>query len=128
MSTTTYIKPKHHRRLDGNNFRVNKVYNYYRVGGIETTINGVTKWVGKTFINIPSRIEDEAIVQGDERLAHLEGDEYELREAIWDKELKKRVFYKLKNVKLDRDFYKVYKKVYDVEVVIGGEFSNLVWD
>lgn len=128
MSTTTYIKPKHHRNLDGNNILIKKVHNYYRTGGIEQPqTGGGVKWVGKTFVNIPKRIEDDAVVQGDERLAYIKWDEMELREAVWDKDLKKRVFYKTKE-KMDRDFYKVYKKVYDVEVIVQSPFKNKVWN
>lgn len=103
--------------------RINRVYNYYREWGLE--VNG--KYVGRTFINCPKRIVDEAVVSGDERLKPIEWDEFVLREAKWDKELKQRVFYKFSD-KMDRDFFSTYKKVYDVEVVVKEDVEIPQWN
>lgn len=105
------------------NFRINKVYNFYRDGGLE--VNG--KYLGKTFVNIPNRIKDKVILQGDEQLKYIEGDVMELRESIWNKETKQREFHKYTG-KFDKEFYATYKKVYDVEVTVKEEFDNPVWD
>lgn len=128
MATTTYIKRKNQKNLDGNTMKVVKVYNFYRDGGLEVKqSDGSMKYVGKTFVNIPKRIKDAIVIQGDEQLKYIEGDEMEFREVVWDKELKARTFVKY-NGKMDKDFYSTYKKVYDVEVVVKDEFKNPVWD
>lgn len=108
--------------------KVVKVYNFYRDGGLEVKQpDGSMKYVGKTFVNIPKRIKDNIVIQWDEQLKYIEGDEMELREVIWDKEIKARTFVKYTG-KLDKDFYSTYKKVYDLEVIVKDEFKNQVWD
>jgi hypothetical protein len=128
MATTAYIKNKNLRKLDENTFLIKKVYPSYRDGGLETKQpDGTVKYVGKTFVYVPKRIKDEVVLQGDEQLKFIQGDEMELREAVWDKELKTRKFVKVKQ-KLDKDFFSTYKKVYDVEVAVKSGFTIPVWD
>ncbi len=129
MATSIYIKKKYHRLLDGNSFKINKVYNFYREGGLEVPqVGGGVKYVGKTFVNCPSRITDEVVIQGDEQLKPVAGESMSFREVIWNKDLKQREFHKY-NGKLDKDFFSTYKKVYDVEIVIKDSLTlPAVWD
>jgi hypothetical protein len=128
MATTTYIKRKNQKNLDGNTMKIVKVYNFYRDGGLEVRqADGSMKYVGKTFVNCPKRIKDNIVIQGDEQLKYIEGDEMEFREVVWNKELKARTFVKYAG-KFDKDFYATYKKVYDIEVIVKDEFTNPVWD
>ncbi len=108
--------------------KVVKVYNFYRDGGLEVKQpDGSMKYVGKTFVNCPKRIKDNVVIQWDEQLKPVEGEEMEFREVVWNKEIKARTFVKYTG-KFDKDFYSTYKKVYDVEVVVKDSFKNPVWN
>lgn len=122
---TAYVKPKYVRKLDGKNIRINKVFNAYRSGGLE--IGG--KWVGKSFVYFPKRITDDVIASGDERAKYAPGDELamELREKSYNREAGRFEFTRVKE-KLDGEFFKTYKKVFDVEVTLGETVSIPTWD
>ncbi len=122
---TAYIKSKYVRKLDGKNIRINKVFNAYRSGGLE--IAG--KWVGKSFVYFPKRITDDVIASGDERAKYVQGDELamELREKSYNREAGRFEFARVKE-KLDGEFFKTYKKVFDVEVTLGESVSIPTWD
>ena len=102
-----YLKAKHFRLLDKKGFVIENVYPAYRSGGVE--VNG--KFVGKSFYSFP--------VEGT--------DKTEFREKIWNKDLREFQFVKYEG-KLDKEFFSVYKKVFDIEVSLLDSISAPTWD
>ena len=117
------VRKANHKLLSKVNLKVLNVFPNYRSGGLE--ING--KYVGREFVYFPKRIADEVIFNKDVRAKQEEGEELELREKKWNKEERRFEFSKVKDKK-DRDFFSVYKKVYDIEVVSSDDVVLPVWD
>jgi hypothetical protein len=120
------LKNKHVRLLNDKTVQIVEVYKSYRSGGIE--VDG--KFVGKDFILFPkSDVLPDVIVGNDERVAELNKTvtETEYREKKWDKEARTFTFERYKG-KLDRDFYSVYKKVYDVVVKLNSPITVSLWN
>ena len=118
-----YIKKKFHKNIEKTPFKINKVFSHYFSGGLE--VDG--KWRGRTFIYFPKRITDDVIVSGDERAKPQGKEEMQLRERVWNKADKRMEFHKFKDA-TNRDFYKAYKKVYDVEITLGWDVVIPLWD
>lgn len=118
-----YLAKKFHKELSGKNMKVMAVYNAYRAGGLE--VNG--KYVGRSFIYFPKRINAEIVLSGDPASKIVEGEEMELREKKWNKETRVFEFHKVKD-KLDGEFWKTYKKVFDISVIVGEEAEMSTYD
>lgn len=96
------------RQFAGKTMLIKEVYTAYRAGGVET--NG--KFVFKSFYQFPI-IDDEEIA-GDDPRAKEASDKKEWREKVFNNG-------KLSFVKLDKDikwkeWFKIYKKVFDINV------------
>lgn len=100
-----YQKAKQFRILDSVNFQVKEIYSAYRSGGLE--VNG--KFVGKSFY--PFNEEGKTV----------------FKEKFWNADERKFDF-RPYDGKLDKEFYKTYKKVFDVHVVLGEDVTLPVWD
>lgn len=90
---TAYIKAKYFRNLDKKSFLIENVYDRYRSGGIEVW----GKFVGKTFVEVD-----------------VDGKKV-WKEKKWDSVSRTWEFVDYEG-KFDKDFFSVYKKVFDVEV------------
>lgn len=85
-----YIKASSFRQLQASPFTVVTVYPKYRNGGI---MSG-DKFIGRTFVY----------------------DDGNLKEKKWDSDNKTFVFSDITDIKINAEFFKVYKKVFDVVV------------
>lgn len=119
MSNYASIKSKEFRNLDGTSFRIDNVYFPYLSGWVESQ----RKF--REFVKFPARLTDAVVFSGDER-AKPEGDEkMEYREKIWNNG--KAEFHKVTE-KMDKAFYTLFKKVFDVEVTLATPVTFNVWD
>lgn len=96
-----------------------KVYKPYRKGWDDN----VKKF--RTFIYFPNRITDEVVYSWDERAKIQEGDVMGIREQIWDNDAKKFSFVKIVP---NREFYKTFKKVFDVDVAPSSPITLSIYD
>lgn len=107
------------RQFSGDTFQIKEVYPAYRAGGVELPDG---KFQFRTFKYFPVD-ERESVFSGDpEILAKASADatpKMELREQKWNDVEKKFEFIRVKG-KLDGDFFKTYKKVYDVSIRLDG--------
>lgn len=90
-----YIKASSFRQLQKSPFTIKTVYPKYQNGGIKVG----DKFIGRTFV-----YEDKKI-----------------KEKKWDDNEKKFVIEDFSDIKIDRDFFKTYKKVFDVVVELDKE-------
>jgi hypothetical protein len=86
-----YIKASSFRNIQKSPFVVKKVYPKYQSGGIMMG----DKFVGRTFVY---------------------NEEKKLQEKKWDDNERKFILADFDDIKVDREFYATYKKVFDVEV------------
>ncbi len=107
------------RWMSDKDFLILKVYKPYRYGWDDN----VRKF--RTFINFPSRIDDEVVYSWDTRAKIVEWDVMMPREQIWDNEAKKFCF---KKIVANRDFYKAFKKVFDVDVAPSSDVKFKIYD
>jgi len=103
------IYTKNLREFNKKTFQVKEVYAPYRAGGVETA----SGFKFRSFIEFP---EDwrEIVYSGE--IEKNNDAKKELRERIWNKNEKKFEFHKVKD-RMDRKFFKTYKKVFDLKVV-----------
>lgn len=120
MSNVIRVKGKHFRSLAWKTLKVEKIYNFYRQGWLENE----KKF--RTFVYFPSRIADEVIISWDERAKVVEGETMELREKFWDSDLKKFIYKKV-NEPINLAFYKLFKKVIDLEFTCASDFKHETW-
>ena len=113
------------RQFNGMTFKVNKIYNDYRDGWTDdgvTKIHRTFKWFGKA--------DDQVLTSGTERIKTFTK-EYEnsawreLREQIWNQDGVAE-FHKVKD-KMDNEFYKTWKKVFDLEIEFAQPVDLKVW-
>lgn len=93
-----YIKASSFRQLQKSPFVIKTVYPKYQSGGIMMG----DKFVGRTFVY---------------------DEDKKLKEKKWDDEAKAFVLVDFSDIKVDRDFYKTYKKVFDVAIVTDNEVT-----
>jgi len=73
----------------------------------------------------PTRLTAEVVISWDPEAKIKDGDTFEFREKIWNKESKKFEFHKIPN---NKEFYQFYKKVYDMDIVASNEVNVVVYD
>ena len=113
------IYTKNLREFNKKNFQIKEVYPAYRAGGLE--INGKFKF--RSFYEFPVD-EREVVLSGDETIKANKDLRKELREKLWiDWQMQ---FHKVKD-KQDREFFKTYKKVFDVKVVFEQPVTVTNW-
>lgn len=110
------------RDFNKKTFQVKDVYAPYRAGGIETA----SGFKFRTFYDLPED-EREVVFTGDEKIkASPNASKRELREKIWNKNERVFEFHKVKD-RQDREFFKTYKKVFDVKVVFEQPVTVTNW-
>lgn len=119
------IKTNKFRDLATKDFLIKEVYNPYFAGW---TDDGTTK-KKRVFKKFPIFPDDVLMnwTEAMDEVKKLPMDKIELREQVWDKDNKRFTFTKLKT-KVDRDFFKTYKKVFDVIVEFENEISVNEWN
>lgn len=113
------IKTKDFRQFTWKTFLIKEVYNPYFDGWLDN----LTKKTHRTFKKFPVSLE-EVLVNGSpeiDEVKKLSMDKTELREQIWNNNSRQFEFHKVKD-KIDRDFYKTWKKVFDLVI----EFEDMV--
>jgi len=96
MSDTQYLRAKHFRNFS--EFTIERVYPFYRNGGIE--VDG--KFQGKTFRYVDNKLQEET----------------------WDKVNGKNVKTLVPvTEKIGGDFFKIYKKVFDIRITTPTEIT-----
>ena len=122
------IKTNNLRQFHNKTFLIKKVYNPYRDGWLD---NWTTK-THRTFKYFP--FHDVEVLRGktpemEEVSAAFKnmkpGDKQELREQIWENGFPS--FHKVKD-KMDSDFFKTWKKVFDLEIETEQEVEVDAWD
>jgi len=109
------------RQFHNKTFKINKVYNDYRTGCIDL---GNDKYLFRTFKWF-GKAEDQVLRGGSDRIKEFTK-EYEvangreLREVIWDGNTP--TYMKVKD-KLDKDFWKTWGKVFDIEIEFEKELN-----
>ena len=113
------IKTADFKQFAWNNFVINKVYPAYRSGCIDLWADKkVWRYVFRTFKTFP-KVEEEILVgglraDGSKLTKEMEASlGKELREQKWENWVAN--FYKIKD-KMDKDFYKTWGKVFDMEI------------
>ncbi len=114
-----YAEAKALRALNGNSIYIKSVYFPYYTGYVEAEKRF------HTFIRFPI-IADDIIMQGDERSKpKTPGEKMEFREKIWVDG--KVAFQKFKG-KVNGDFFKMFKKTFDVALETSVPVTVKVWD
>ncbi len=107
------------RKLENNDIAILKIYPIYR----QFFDKPANKFhTAKAF---PARLTADVVYRGDPEAKKQEGDTFFFREQFWDDNEKKFGFRKIKN---DGAFYKAYKKVVDMDIVVNGSPTIEVYD
>lgn len=107
------------RALGDQDILILKVYKPYRHGWDD----GAKKY--RSFYYFPARLNDEVVYSWDERAKIQDGDTFLLREKFWDNEAKKFGFKKIERIE---NFYKTFRKVFDVDVAPSATAKFNIWD
>lgn len=130
--SAVYVKGSNLSKLTGKTIKVNAVYFPYFTGDANNWLKGadgklLAKPNVRTFIKFPARITEEVVVDYKEDFKRIGEEAMELREKIYDASIGKFTFVKLKE-KVTRDFYKTYKKSFDISVDIDSPIEVTRWD
>lgn len=109
------VNGKDFKKLQGVPVQVKKVYSFYRTGYVPAE--------NKFHTYIPFPIMSQEVIYSWDNVERKEGEETEMREQTWNKEIKKFEFRKVKYV--DR---KAFPKVIDIIAVANAPFEVTVWD
>lgn len=127
-----YTKGSYLGKLSGKTIKVNAVYFPYFSGDEHNWLKGadgklINKPNVRNFIKFPARITDEVVSDYKEDYKRIGEEAMELREKIYDPSLGKYTYVKVKE-KITREFYKTYKKVFDLAVDIDSPIEISRWD
>lgn len=114
------INNKYFKLLEPAEIQIVDIYPSYRSGWNETE----RKF--KNFYYFPNSITQDVLWQGEERNELKEGESSHLRIEEYDKEAKKFKFTKVDTP--NYEFFKLYKKVYDIDVIASKNVTVKVWD
>lgn len=127
-----YVKGSNLSKLSGKTVKVNAVYFPYFSGDEHNWLKGadgklINKPNVRNFIKFPSRITQDVISDYKEEYKRIGDEPMELREKIYDSSLGKFTFVKYTE-KVTREFYKTYKKSFDLCVDIDSPIEVTRWD
>lgn len=107
------------RLLSDIDIMILKVYKPYRYGWDDS----IKKY--RSFYYFPERLTQEVVYSWDESAKIQEGDTFSLREKYWDDAEKKFAF---KKIGYDANFYRTFKKVFDVDIAPASEATFNIWN
>ena len=79
----------------------------------------------RSFYHFPARLTQDVVYSGDEEAKIKDGDTFSLREKYWDGDMKKFGF---KKISVNGQFFKTFKKVFDVDIAPSSDAKFKVWD
>jgi hypothetical protein len=119
-----YIKTTNLRQFANSTFLVKGIYNPY----FDWWLDDWVKKTHRTFIKFP-RSPHQILANWTEEIEEVKKlslDNFELREKFWNKETSNFEFHKIKE-KTDRDFFKIWKKVFDIDIQFDKEVEVERW-
>lgn len=116
------IKYSQFRKLEPSNILIKDIYPAYRSWWNES------EQKTKSYVYFPDSITKDVYIQWESEIDYSDKDttKQHLRLQEWDDELKKFKFTKVSPP--TRDFFQMYKKVYDVDVVLNKPVTVEIWD